>query len=113
MGHAAAGSYLCFGHPDIVEQLGPLKQRLVFCRVDEHRCAPAMLREDDGTLGPLDVADYRCQVRAEIGERADVLGWSQTGHIDSSEVVQKNVQSGGGKCQPFIWVALLWITGSF
>ena len=76
MGHALAGRDLRLGHPDVLEQLGPVNQRLVFTGVYENGGAASMLGQNDGPFGPLHLPDNGGEIGAEIRQRADVLGWA-------------------------------------
>ena len=80
--HALAPGQLLLGYLHVLQQLGALDQPLVFGDVEQNGGAPAVLGEDDGTVGGLDLLHEGSRVGAEFGERADVFAEADEGHGD-------------------------------
>jgi hypothetical protein len=68
-----------FRRPDVVQKLGSINQRIVFGGIDQDGGTLAVLSENDGPLGALNLADYRGQVGPEIGQGADVFSRTDSG----------------------------------
>jgi hypothetical protein len=80
--HGSTPGELLLGGLDVVQQLEALDQRVVLPDVDEHRCTPPVLGEDNGPAGPLHAAHDRCDMRAEVGQGLDVLSEPRMSHHD-------------------------------
>jgi hypothetical protein len=70
---------------DLLESFKFIRQLLVGLHVQQHSCAVAMLSDDQGPAGRLDLLDQRGSIRTEFGDGPYVFGQIEGGtrHWDS------------------------------
>jgi hypothetical protein len=86
MRETLSGGHFGFSAANFLKEFRAVEQGLVLARVNKNGCTPAVLRQDDGTFGVLDLPDDGRHVRAKIGKRTNVLNRADTGHGKSGKM---------------------------
>jgi hypothetical protein len=84
---------LLLGGVDILEQFNALQQGVVIADIDQHGRAPPVLGEHHRAARSLDPPHHGGKVRAEVGQRLDILGQTRTCHGSLADYVQNSVHN--------------------